>query len=129
VRVLSSSSCDDGEDDNDGDDSDSDDADDDNNGGNNGAYGGTYGVGGSQRVCRQIQMIITQDLNSSDDYSSGYDNYSRSYLSLESHMLGLTSGQQLERSTNTSTGFSTYCRNNYDDDFVSHRNSMWKCIH
>ena len=30
---------------------------------------------------------------------------------------------QLERSTSTSTGLSTYSRDDYDDDFM-HRNSM-----
>ena len=80
----------------------------------------------------------TQDPNSSDDYSSGQDNYSRGYYSLECHMQGLdlTSCQhygvrygcghrpQLERSASTSTSFSTYRRDNYDDDFVPHHNSM-----
>jgi len=51
-------------------------------------------------------------------------------------MLSLTSDQhygvtyvhdyrpQLEKSTSTSIGLSTYRRDEYDDDFVPHRNSM-----
>jgi len=33
---------------------------------------------------------------------------------------------QRERSMSTSIDLSIYRENDYDDDFVSHRNSMWK---
>jgi len=33
---------------------------------------------------------------------------------------------QLDRFASTSTDFSTYYRDNYNDNFVPHRNSMWK---
>ena len=128
MKVSSSSSNDDGNDgDDDGDDSD---GGDDNNGGNNGANGETYGASGSQRggaISTNLNYYATQDPNSSDIYLSGHDNYSRGYQSFESHMYGLSlaSGQQLERST-SSTGFFTYRKDNYDDNFMHHRNSMSK---
>ena len=124
VRVLSSSSSDDGED--------TDDADD-----NDGSDGGNDNNGATTMLMEGLMMLVeanevgamstnpnyytTQDLNSSNDYLSGHDNYSRGYQSLESHMhsLSLTSGQQLERSASIRTGFSIYCMDNYDDDFVS----------
>ena len=103
MRILSKSNSDDGEDGDDNDDNDSSDGGaggDDNNGVNNSADGGAN--------------------------------------SLEGHMQGLslTSGQhydvtyiydyrpQLERSTSTSISLSTYRKDDYDDDFVLHRNSM-----
>ena len=73
----------------------------------------THGVGGSQRggaMTGDSEYYTTQDtdhggragisqqhrhlnrlvdLNSSDDYSSGHDNYSHSYHSLEGHLQGL----------------------------------------
>ena len=33
---------------------------------------------------------------------------------------------QLDKSAITSTDFSTYHRDDYNDDFVPYRNSMWK---
>jgi len=41
---------------------------------------------------RHLDLLV--ELSSSDDYSSGHDNYSQVYHSLESHLLGLdlTSG-------------------------------------
>ena len=91
MRILSSSSSDDGEDGNGDDDEDNDGSD------GNGAYGGTYGVGGSQWggvMSWDPNYHATHDPNSRDDYSSGQDNYSRGYHSLEGHMQGLdlTSG-------------------------------------
>ena len=52
-------------------------------------------------------------------------------ISFESHMqgLGLISGQQLKKFASTSTNFSTYHKDNYNDDVVSHRNSMWKWLY
>ena len=38
--------------------------------------------------------------------------------------LDLTSGQQLERSASISTSFSTYRKDNYDENFAPRRNSM-----
>jgi len=104
VWVLCSSSSDDGED---GDDNDY------NDGGN--------GDGGD------------------DDNNEGYNSTDGGTYSLEGHMqmLSLTSGQhygvtyvhdyrpQLERYMSTSISLFTYRRDDYDD-FVLHRNSMWK---
>ena len=52
-------------------------------------HGGRPGI--SQR--RHLDQLV--DLSSSDDYSSGHDNYSHGYHSFEGHLqrLGLTSGQ------------------------------------
>ena len=105
MRILSSSSSDDGED---GDD-------------NDGSDGGDGGGG-------------------DNDNNEGKNSANRGTYNLESHkqMLSLTLGQcygvtyvhdyrpQLERSTSTSIGLSTSRRDIYDDDFVSHRNSIWK---
>ena len=112
-RVLSCSSIDNGEhvDDYDDNKSDGSSVGDDNNKGNNDADRGTYGVADSQRV-----SAISWDLK----------------YSLEGHMqdLSLTYDHghrpQLYRSTSTSTSFSTYHRDDYNDDFIPHRNSMWK---
>ena len=96
TRILSSSSNDECED---GDDDGSDD-DDNNNGGNNGTDGRTYSLEG------QIQGL---DLTSGQHYGVKYDYDNRS---------------QLERSANTSIGFSAYRKDDYDDDVMPHRNSM-----
>ena len=106
VRVLSNSSSDDGEDSDDNDDSDGSNGgdggsgDDDNNEGNNSVDGETYSLEG------HMQML---SLTSSQQYDVTYVHEYRS---------------QLERSTSTSIGLSTYRRDDYDDDFVPHRNSM-----
>ena len=100
MRVLSSSNSDDSEDGNDNDDSD-----------------GSDGGGG-------------------DDNNEGNNSADRGTYSLESHMqmLSLTSGQhygvtyvydyrpQLERFTSTNIGLSTYRIDDYDNDFMPHRN-------
>ena len=105
---LSSSSSDDGEDDND--DCDGNDGgnggggDDDNNGGNNSANGGSYSLEG------HMQLL---SLTSGQDYCVRYVHDYR---------------PQLERSTSTNINLSTYYRD-YDDDFVPHRNSMWKWLY
>ena len=105
MRVLSSSSSEDGDD---NDDSDSNDGgnggggDDDNNGDNNNVGGGTYSLEG------HMQGL---SLTSGQDYGVRYVHDYR---------------PQLERYTSTSIGLSTYRRDNYDNDFVPHRNSMWK---
>jgi len=78
---------------------------------NNNDDRGTYGVGESQRV-----GAISLDPN----------------YRLEGHMqgLGLTYDHghmpQLDKSASTNTGFSSYHRDDHNDDFVPHRNSMWK---
>ena len=107
MRVLSSSSSDDGEDGDDNDDSDGGDGGgggDDNNEGNNSADGGTYGV--TYSLEGHMQML---SLASGQHYGV---TYVHDYIS------------QLDRSTSTSIGLSTYRRDDYDDDFMSHRNSM-----
>ena len=146
---------------------------------------------------RSAERHLDRPINfSSDDPSSGYENYSWGYHNLEGHMqdLGLTSCQhygmgygygqmpQPERSASTSQtsasaqyrsfgyyhpgadiaqppppyysddisstqsslpigaqqhssyypyrfNFFIYRRNDYDDDFLSHRNSMWKRLY
>jgi len=89
VRILSSSSTVDGEDgvdDNDDDRNNDDDGDNDYNEGNNDAYGGTYGVGGSQRggvMPWDPNYYATEDSNSSYNYSSGHDSYSRVIIVLK----------------------------------------------
>ena len=105
MRVLSSSSSDDGEDGDDNDDNDDGDGggvDDDNNEGNNSADEGTYSLEG------HMQMLSSK---SSQEYGVTYVHDYR---------------PQLERSTCTSIGLSTYCRDDYDDDFVPHLNLIWK---
>ena len=99
MRVLSSSISDDGED-GDNDDSDGGSGDDDNNECNNSTDEGTYSLKG------HIQML---SLTSDQHYGLTYIHNYR---------------PQLERSTSTSIGLSTYRRDDYDDDFVPHRNSM-----
>ena len=100
MRVLSSSSSDDGEDGDDNDDHDGSSGDDDNNEGTNSTDEGTYSLKG------HIQML---SLTSGQHYGVTYIHDYR---------------PQLERSTSTSIGLSTYRRDDYDDDFVPHRNSM-----
>ena len=103
MRVLSSSNSDDGEDGDDDDGGDGDDGGggDDNNGGNNNTNRGTYSLEGHmQGLC----------LTSSQHYGVGY---------------GFDHRPQLEKSAGISTGFSTYCRDDYDD-FVFHHNLIWK---
>ena len=100
MRVLSSSSTDDGDDGDDNDDSDDDYGVDDNNEGNNSADGGTYSLEG------HMQML---SLTSGQYYGVTY---------VHDYRL------QLKRFTSTSIGLSTYRRDDYNDDFVPHRNSM-----
>jgi len=102
VRVLSNPSSDGGEDGGDNDDGDSSDGGDDNNGGNNSVDGGTYNLEG------HIQELI---LTSDQHYCVGYDYDYR---------------PQLEKFMSTSTGLSAYRENDYDNDFVPHRNLLWK---
>ena len=97
MKVLSSSSSDDGDDNDDGKDSD---GDDDNIGGNNSTDGETYNFEGHMQG---LSLISSQHYGVT---------YVHDYI------------PQLERSTSTSIGLSTYSRDDYDDDFVSHRNSM-----
>jgi len=104
------SNIDDGEDDHDNDKSDGSSDGDENNEGNNNDDR-TYSVGKSQRV-----GAISLDPN----------------YNPECHMqgLGLTYDHdhisQLDRSASASTCFSTYHKDDYNDDFVPHRNSIWK---
>jgi len=53
-------------------------------------HGGRAGI---SQQCRHLDRLV--DFSSSDDFSSGHDNYSHSHHSLEGHLqgLGLTSGQ------------------------------------
>ena len=97
VRVLSSSNSDDGEysdDDYDGG------GVNDNNGGNNNVDGGTYSL-----ECHIQELSLT----SSQHYGVGY---------------GYSHRPQLERSASTGTDFSTFHRDDANDDFVPHRNSI-----
>ena len=102
MRVLSSSSSNDGEDVDDNDDSDGGSGDDDNNEGNNSTDGGTYSLE------RHMQML---SLTSGQHYGVTYVHDYR---------------PQFERYMSTSIGLSTYRRDDYDDDCVPHRNSIWK---
>ena len=103
MRILSSSTSNDGEDGDDNDDSDGgdgDSGDDDNNEDNNSTDEGTYSL-----KCH-IQML---SLTSGQHYGVTYIHDYR---------------PQLERSMSTSIDLSTYRRDDYDDDFVPHHNSM-----
>jgi len=114
----STSSGGDEDDSNSGEEVSGDESDDSNNRGNTGIEGGTYGVGGSKQggvdTSWDSNYYATQDTDhggrlgisnqrrhldrlvdfSSDDHSSGHENYSWGYHNLEGHMqdLGLTSG-------------------------------------
>ena len=80
----------------------------------------------------------SDDDNGDDDNNEDNNSTDERTYSLKGHiqMLSLTLGQyygvtyihdyrsQLERSTSTSISLSTYRRDDYDDDFVPHRNSM-----
>ena len=100
MRVLSNSSSDDDEDGDDNDDSDGGSGDEDNNESNNSTDEGTYSLKG------HIQMLsLTLGQHYGVTYIHDYK-------------------PQLERSTSTSIGLSTYRRDDYDDNFMPHRNLM-----
>ena len=104
MRVLSSSSSDgeDGDDNDDSDDSDGGSGDDDNNEDKNSTDEGTYSLKG------YIQML---SLTSGQHYVVTYVHDYR---------------PQFKRYMSTNIDLSTYRRDDYDDDFVLHCNSMWK---
>ena len=104
MRVLFNSSGDDGEDGDDNNDSDGGDGGggDDNNEDNNSTDGRIYSLKG------HVQIL---SLTSGQHYGVPYIHDYR---------------PQLERFTSTSIDLSTYRRDDYDDDFVSNHNSIWK---